>query len=170
MPGVGPALVRHYDRLLSPQPGMPAKVVDLIFHKPLDYIDRTIASSVRDATLGQIATLGVEVQQYHPPKGRYSPHKVIVGDETGDLALTFFDPKFSLAKYKLQIGAKRIVSGKLELYDGYRQMSGKLMVMEPDRAADLARIEAVYAQTDGLGNWHIAKLMRAALPDAPESA
>ncbi|MBY0613216.1 MAG: ATP-dependent DNA helicase RecG, partial [Beijerinckiaceae bacterium] len=75
---------------------------------------------------------------------------------------------FSLAKYKLQIGAERIVSGRLELYDGYRQLSGKIIVLYPDRADDLPSIEPVYAQTEGLTNWLIGKSARAALSILPK--
>ena len=165
--GVGPKLATLYDRLLSTQPGQQARVVDLLFHLPQDFIDRSVSASVRDAPLDSIVTLKVTVEQYNQPRSRASPHKVIVGDQTGDLALAFFDPKFSLAKYKLQIGAERIVSGRMELYDGYRQIAGKIVILETERAGELPNVEAVYAQTEGLGNWQIGKLMRTALAKVP---
>ena len=167
LPGVGPKLSKYYDRLLRAPHGQSARVVDLLFHVPVDQVDRSLSAAVKDAPLHQIVTLKVTVEQYNAPRSRYAPHKVIVGDASGDLALAFFDPKFSLAKYKLQLGAERIVSGKLELYDGYRQMSGKIIVLDIEKADELPSIEAVYAQTEGLTNWLIGKSARTALSTVP---
>ncbi|MBY0612220.1 MAG: ATP-dependent DNA helicase RecG, partial [Beijerinckiaceae bacterium] len=91
LPGVGPKLATLYDRLLRAPHGQPARIVDLLFHVPVDQVDRRLSPSVRDAPFDQIVTLKVVVEQYNAPRSRHAPHKVIVGDGTGDLALAFFD-------------------------------------------------------------------------------
>ncbi len=166
--GVGAETSKKYNRLLDRPLGQPARILDLLFHVPIGSVDRSLSPSVQSAPFDQIVTLKVTVEHYTEPKNKRAPHKVVVGDATGDLVLIFFDPKFSLAKYKLTIGAERIVSGKLELFDGHRQLTGKLLILEADRAVNLPSVEPVYGLTEGLTNYMIGRSANAALERLPE--
>ena len=169
--GVGPKLSKLFDRLLQTPLGHSARLIDLLFHLPVEFIDRSLSQSIADAPLDRIATLRVDVEAYQPPRSRFGPHRVICSDKTGDVILAFFDPKFSLARRNLAIGDERVISGKLELYDGHRQIAGRILVLDPARAADLPAVEAVYGQTEGLANSQIGRVMRTGLqliPRLPE--
>ena len=91
LPGVGPKTAKLFDRLLA-KPGEEARVVDLLFHLPINVIDRSARPTIAEAPLDTMVVLKVRVAEHRKPQGRYSkaPFKVLVEDETGDVELVFF--------------------------------------------------------------------------------
>ena len=168
LPGIGPKIAVLFDRLLARQSGQAARIVDLLFHLPTAGIDRSLSSSIADAPVGTTATFAATVEDHRKPLRPSMPFKVIVGDETGDAALVFFKPRPGQIERDLPIGAKRIISGKLELYDGYRQMVHPERILEFDRASDMPAIEPVYGLTEGLTNRRVGMTARLALDRLPE--
>ena len=167
LPGIGPKIATLFDRLLARQAGQAARIVDLLFHLPTAGIDRSLSSSIADAPVGVIATFAATVEDHRKPLRPTMPFKVIVGDETGDAALVFFKPRPGQIERDLPIGAKRIISGKLELYDGYRQMVHPERILELDRSGDMPALEPVYGLTEGLTNRRTGMAARAALAKLP---
>jgi ATP-dependent DNA helicase RecG len=171
LPGVGPKIAPLLDRLLG-EAGRPARVVDLLFHLPHGGVSRDLKGSIAEAPIGEPVTLAVTVAAHRPsPPGRTrAPYKVLVEDDTGDVTLIFFNrPRPSIEKL-LPKGARRFVSGKIELWDGTRQMSHPL-VLDERGAAALPSVEAVYGQTEGLSSRLIARFVGTALerlPSLPE--
>ena len=167
LPGIGPKIATLFDRLLARQAGQAARIVDILFHLPTAGIDRSLSSSIADAPVGVIATFEATVEDHRKPLRPTMPFKVIVGDETGDAALVFFKPRPGQIERDLPIGAKRIISGKLEVYDGYRQMVHPERILELDRSADMPAMEPVYGLTEGLTNRRTGMAARAALAKLP---
>ena len=167
LPGIGPKIATLFDRLLARQAGQAARIVDLLFHLPTAGIDRSLSSSIADAPVGVIATFAATVEDHRKPLRPTMPFKVIVGDETGDAALVFFKPRPGQIERDLPIGAKRIISGKLELYDGYRQMVHPERILELDRSGDMPALEPVYGLTEGLTNRRTGMAARASLAKLP---
>jgi ATP-dependent DNA helicase RecG len=168
LPGVGPKIAPLLDRLLG-EPGRPARVVDLLFHLPHGGIARELKGSIAEAPVGEPVTLAVTVTAHRPPPPSRSraPYKVLVEDDTGDVTLVFFNlPRPRLEKL-LPKGARRFVSGKIELWDGMRQMVHPDRILDERAAADLPVVEAVYGQTEGLSSRLIGRFVGAALERVP---
>ncbi|MBL8588486.1 MAG: DEAD/DEAH box helicase, partial [Methylobacteriaceae bacterium] len=168
LPGVGPKVEKLIDRLVGPNEAG-ARVVDVLFHLPHGAVDRRNRPKIRDAPRDAVVTLEVTVTEHRPPaskRGR-APYRVLVEDGTGDVELVFFLAHHGWIEKALPIGAKRWVSGKLELWDGHLQM------VHPDRVLDAAGIERlppvepVYGLTEGLSPRILAKAAEAALKRVP---
>ena len=170
--GVGPKLGQALDKLLGDETH-PARVVDLLFHLPTSAVDRRPSPSIADAPIGEIATFSARVVEHRPaPQAKArAPYRVLVEDETGDVTLIFFraDPRHLVQS--LPVGAYRIVSGKLELWEGMRQMVHPERILDPQQADALPAIEPVYGLTEGLAGRTMARIVATAVercPDLPE--
>ena len=166
LPGVGAKLQKLYGRLLGRDD---PRVIDLLFHVPSGAIDRRARPKLRDAPLDTVVTVAVTVDRHRPapPHRVRAPYQVYASDETGDLTLTFFNARRDYLQKLLPVGERRYVSGKIELYDGMRQM------VHPDRIiaeADLPKlplVEPVYPLTEGLTLNAVGKAANAALTRVP---
>ena len=168
LPGVGPKIAPLLDRLLG-EPGRPARVVDLLFHLPHGGVVRQLKGSIAEAPIGEPVTLGVTVAAHRPPplgKAR-APYRVLVEDETGDITLVFFQTPRARIERMLPVGARRYVSGKIELWDGYRQMVHPARVVDEAGLAEIPAVEALYGLTEGLSSRLVARFVGAALERVP---
>jgi len=168
LPGVGPKIAPLLDRLLG-EPGRPARVVDLLFHLPHGGIARELKGSIAEAPVGEPVTLAVTVGAHRPPPPgrRRAPYRVLVEDDTGDITLVFFNAPRQRIEKLLPKGARRLISGKIELRDGTRQMVHPDRVLDEREAASLPAVEAVYGQTEGLSSRLIARFVGGALQRLP---
>ena len=96
-----------------------------------------------------------------------APFKVLVEDDTGDVELVFFLANHEWVRSKLPVGARRWISGKLELWDGRRQIVHPDRVMDADEFARLPSVEPVYGLTEGLYPRTVARAAEAALKRLP---
>ncbi|MBY6240191.1 ATP-dependent DNA helicase RecG [Methylosinus sp. Sm6] len=169
LPGIGPKTAKLFDRLLA-TPGKETRLVDILFHLPINLLDRSLRPTIAEAPYDQIVVLKVRVAEHRKPQGRYAkaPYKVLVEDDTGDCQLIFFLANADWIERSLPIGATRWVSGKLELYDGRRQ------IVHPDRVLDEAGIaklppaEAVHGLTEGLQERFVQRAVEGALERLPQ--
>ena len=171
LPGIGPKTGRLLDRLLGPAAGQgagEARVVDVLFHLPHAVIDRRRQSPIADAPVDQVVTLKATVVDHRapPPRSR-APYRVLMEDATGDVLLVFFLSNHAWIEKMLPLGAERWVSGRLEFYNGHRQM------VHPDRVVDeegfkaMPLCEPIYGLTDGLYPRVLAKAVDGALKRLP---
>ncbi|HMO31089.1 ATP-dependent DNA helicase RecG [Enterovirga sp.] len=170
--GVGPKVAAAFDRLLG-EPGRPARIVDLLLHLPHASVTRALKGSIAEAPVGEPVTLAVQVTAHRPsPPGRgRAPYRVLVEDETGDVTLVFFGLPPARVTAMLPIGARRFVSGTIELYDGRRQMVHPARILDERQAESTSESEAVYGLTEGLSSRLVAKHAASALgrlPPLPE--
>ncbi len=165
--GVGAKLEGLYAKLLASEG--PPRVVDLLFHLPSGLIDRRSRPTLAEAVPGAIVTLAVLVERHRPaPPGKSrAPYKVLVSDETGDLTLVWFNAHRSRIEQMCPVGETRIVSGRIELFDGMRQMVHPDRVLAPEQAATMPMMEPVYPLTEGLGSGHVRRAAEAALARLP---
>ncbi len=169
LPGLGPKTAAHYLRLLKPRGGV-VRVIDLLFHLPSAVIDRSARPTIAAAPINSVVTLSVRVVEHQPPPPRSrAPYKVLVEDDTGDCLLVFFLSNHEWIEKALPQGAKRYVSGKIEMWDGYRQMVHPDQVMDEAGLARMDAIEPVYPLTEGLFARTAIKAARAALARLPQS-
>ncbi len=167
--GVGPKLAKALDRLLGDETHA-ARVIDLLFHLPTGAIDRRPSESIAEAPVGEIATFSARVTEHRPapPTKAKAPYRVIVEDQTGDVTLVFFHADVRHLLQSLPIGAYRIISGKLELWDGMRQMVHPDRILDPKLAATLPTVEPVYGLTEGIGGRVMARIAAGAAERCPE--
>ena len=167
LPGIGPKNAKLFDRLLDKPQG--ARVVDVLFHLPQATVDRRARPKIRDAVPDTIVTIEARVIEHRePPNARSrAPFKVLVEDDTGDVELVFFLANHEWVRSRLPIGATRWISGKLELWDGRRQMVHPDRVMNAEELERLPLVEPVYGLTEGLYQRAVARAAESALKRLP---
>ena len=159
--GIGPQLGRLFERLAGPL------VIDVLWHLPSGIVDRRAAPPIRDLETDQIVTVQVRVEAHEPGIGR-RPYRVFCADDTGTLTLVYFNVKSDYLARLFPIGAERIVSGRVEFYNGMAQMPHPDLVLRPDELDRLKPIEPVYPLTAGLAPRLVQRAAAAALERAPE--
>ena len=102
------------------------------------------------------------------PRNPRQPYRVWCSDETGRLCLTFFNGREDYLKKLLPPGEVRVVSGKVELYQGEVQMTHPDHVVPLDQRESILRVEPVYGLTAGLTQRPMQKAIAAAVERAPE--
>jgi len=162
LPGVGPRIGKLIQGVAGPH------IVDLLWHLPAGLIDRSFAPTIAAAPDGVIATMTVRVDVHNAPRTSRLPYKVICSDTTGFMELVFFHAQKDYLEKALPVGAKRVVSGKVERYDGVLQMTHPDHIGSEDELSQLQSIEPVYPLTAGLTARPLARAVRGAIERAPE--
>jgi len=175
--GAGPRIEEMLNKLVAPlHQSAHARVIDLLWHLPQGVIDRTLTPRIAEARIGEIATLEVTVTEHRPAR-RFSraPYRVLAEDDSGALELVYFNADQAYLKRLLPLGSRRLISGKLEFYDGWLQMPHPDHVVAMDVAeggvASLPLLEPIYPLTAGLTNTTLRKIVAQAfgrLPTLPE--
>jgi ATP-dependent DNA helicase RecG len=167
--GVGPKQDKLFRYLLG-RDDTP-RLVDLLLHLPASVIDRRARPKIRDAVPGTVVTLEVTVDRHRPPRSSRAPFLVFASDDTGDVILTYFRSTAGYVEKLLPVGARRYVSGTLQMYDGVPQMVHPDRVVDEAAFAQLSGIDPVYPLTEGLALGSLRRAMAQALqklPDLPE--
>jgi len=155
--GVGPRLAGLIRRLAGP------RIVDLLWVLPREIIDRRYRPAVAAAEPGRVATLRVHVTLHQPPLSARYPYRVACRDTTGALTLIFFKGDRKYLEQALPQDSVRIVSGRVEHYNGAAQMAHPDFILPEDRLAELPDVEAVYPLTAGLTPKVLRKAVQAAV-------
>src|SRR3954467_3709451 len=167
LPGVGPKQDKLLQYLLSRNET--PRLVDLLLHLPSQVIDRRARPKIRDAVQGTMVTLEVTVDRHRPPPPRNAraPYLVYASDDTGDVVLTFFRAKPDYVEKILPVGAKRYVSGTVQMYDGIPQIVHPDRVIDEEAFAKLSGIDPVYPLTEGLALGSLRRAIAQALTRLP---
>ncbi|MGA2088946.1 MAG: ATP-dependent DNA helicase RecG [Stellaceae bacterium] len=160
--GVGPRLAKLFEALCGPQ------VVDLLWHLPVDLIDRSYRPKIADALPGRIATLTVSVEAHQPPRNPRMPYRVRCRDDSGALFLVFFHVKDDYLERILPVGTTRVVSGRVEHFNNQVQITHPDHILDPEAPGEMKLIEPVYRLTAGLSLRVAQKAVTAALSRAPD--
>jgi ATP-dependent DNA helicase RecG len=173
--GVGPKVEGLLNKLVGPahQAGH-ARVVDLLWHLPVSVVDRPLAPRIAEASIGELATLEITVAEHRPGAGRRgasrAPYRVLVEDAAGAaLELVYFNADPAYLKRLLPVGSRRLISGKLESYDGWLQMPhpDHVGAVEASGGTALPLHEPIYPLTAGLTNTSLRKVIGEALRQLP---
>jgi ATP-dependent DNA helicase RecG len=163
--GVGPRTARLFAALEV------TRLRDLLFLLPTAGQDRRRVDSIREVTPPALVTLEVTVGQHRPPRRPSGPYRVQVADAATEFFLVWFHARGEALQRLLPTGQRRLVSGRLELFDGIAQIVHPDHVLRPEEAAALPAFEPVYPLTAGLGQKQVARAVAGALartPDLPE--
>jgi ATP-dependent DNA helicase RecG len=140
---------------------------DLLYLLPQSGVDRTRRASVRDVIPPTTLTVEVEVGAHFPPRRKGGPYRVMVRDEKLEFIVTFFHARGDYLQKLLPTGQRRLISGKVELFDGVAQMVHPDHVLRPEEAGDLPPYEPVYPLSAGLTQRIVAKAVAATLVRTP---
>ncbi len=159
--GIGPKTAKAFAGLGVERPK------DLVFLLPHSGVDRVRKASVRDAALPATVTVEVEVGGHFPPRSKGRPYRVMVRDAGLEFQLVFFHARSDFLQGLLPTGQRRLVSGRVELFDGIAQMVHPDHVLRPEEAADLPTYEPVYPLTAGVTQKLVMKGVAGALARCP---
>ena len=162
LPGIGAKMAERFAGLQATTPR------DLILTLPTGGVDRRPVASIREVVPPAVATVEVTVARHQPALKKGAPSRVTVEDAAASFTLVFFHANGDWFKRTLPVGSRRLVSGRLELFDGLAQMVHPDHVLPPEEAAKLPRFEPVYPLTAGLTQRAVARAVAASLARAPD--
>ncbi|MFK7762837.1 MAG: ATP-dependent DNA helicase RecG [Roseobacter sp.] len=163
--GIGPKTARHFEGLDVAAPR------DLLFTLPHSVIDRQVRDSVEGADLPDVLTVPVTVGEHRPGRNKGAAYRITVTDAQTAFQLVFFHARGDYWSRALPVGSSKIVSGKVEQFDGLAQMVHPDYIVEPEQAARIPTFEPVYPLSAGLTQKLLFKAVQHALsllPDFPE--
>ncbi len=157
LPGVGVRIAKNLEKVAG------SRVIDLIWHMPIDIIDRRSSPNLKDILFDQIATLEVMIGKHEapPPKSK-APYRVWCHDDTGVVQLIFFHGHSDYIMNQLPEGQMRLISGKVEVYNGNLQMSHPDYMLSLDKRDEIPQIEPVYPLTAGISTKVMARIINEA--------
>ena len=163
--GVGPKSAQNMAALGIEKPR------DVLFTLPYSGVDRRKRDTVQGAEIPGVVTVEVTVGRHTAPQRRGGPYRVYVEDAATAFPLVFFHARDEYLRRILPTGARRVVSGKVELFDGMAQMVHPEHILPPEEAGDIPDFEPVYPLTAGVTQKTMVKAVGSALdrvPDLPE--
>lgn len=164
--GVGPKMGKNFERLVGGQ-----KVLDLLWHLPIDFIDRRFCPKIAEAPNGKVCTLTVNVEKHYPNSNKSSPYRVVVNDESGFMDLVFFRARKDYLQGLLPEKTAVAISGVVVDFRGKKQMTHPDFIVPAKKINEIQTVEPIYPLTQGLTNKVTAKAIRSAVgfaPDMPE--
>ena len=160
LPGVGPKTFKLYEKLTGG-----GKVVNLLFHKPIDLIERIDADNIMAAPDGQTVKLTVTVEQHTPAPRRGQPYRIRCSDASGFIDLVFFNAHSSWIEKQFPIQASVIIGGKVENFRDRKQ------IVHPDLLGqsedEVEKFEVIYPLTAGLTTKPLRKAVLSGLETVP---
>ena len=162
--GVGPKTAKAFAALGVQRPK------DLLYLLPHSGVDRTRRASVRDVVPPVTLTVEVEVGAHFPPRRKGGPYRIMVRDARLEFIVVFFHARGDYLQTLLPTGQRRVISGKVELFDGVAQMVHPDHVLRPEEAGELPPYEPVYPLSAGLTQRIVSKAAASALTRVPDLA
>jgi ATP-dependent DNA helicase RecG len=160
--GVGPKIAEHFAQLQITAPR------DLLFSLPYSVVDRRRRETIRGLELPTTATVEITVGRHRPARNKGGAYRIDVTDQETEFQLVFFHGRSRYLTAQLPEGSRRVVSGKLELFDGMAQMVHPDHMLPLEEAGDIPDFEPVYHLTHGITQKTMFKAVQSALQRVPE--
>ncbi|MFV0358561.1 ATP-dependent DNA helicase RecG [Tropicimonas sp.] len=159
--GIGPKTAGHLAQteILRPR--------DLLFTLPYSGIDRRRVGTIRGLELPDTATVEVTVGAHRPAQRKGGPYRITVEDAGTSFQLVFFHARPDYLQRQLPTGQRRVVSGRIEFFDGIAQMVHPDHILRPEAAGDIPAFEPVYPLTGGITQKLMIRAARSVLARAP---
>ncbi|MEP3846301.1 MAG: ATP-dependent DNA helicase RecG [Paracoccaceae bacterium] len=157
--GIGPKSAKVLDAIGVRAPR------DLLFVLPHTGIDRHLRDTIQGADFPTVLTTCVTVGAHRKAARAY---RVTAEDAELTFQIVFFHARGDYLKKLLPEGERRIVSGKVELFDGVPQMVHPEHVLPEEELDDLPKFEPVYPLTAGVTQKTMWRATRSALERLPE--
>lgn len=120
---------------------------DLLFTLPHSGVDRARRASILEVQAPAVCTVEVTVGQHNAPAQRGRPYRVMVEDAKTTFQLVFFRSHGDYLRKQLPSGQRRIVSGKVEIFDGIGQMVHPDHILTLEESDSIPLFEPVYPLT-----------------------
>ena len=160
--GIGPKIAQTLEKSGIGKPR------DLLMSLPYSGVDRRRRDTIRGVSPPAICTVEVEVGAHHPPASRGRPYRVFVRDAETDFMLVFFNARPDWLRKQLPTGQRRLISGRIEMFDGMVQMTHPDHIATPAEATSIPVFEPLYVQHGGVAQKTLFKAMRSAMRLAPD--
>ncbi|MDW4497747.1 ATP-dependent DNA helicase RecG [Sulfitobacter sp. D35] len=141
---------------------------DLLFTLPHAVIDRRRVSGLAGRSLPAVLTLAVTIGEHHAPRNKGGAYRIHASDGDAALQLVYFHARGDYLRRSLPTGARRVVSGKIELFDGMAQMVHPDFAVPEEEAGQIPDFEPVYPLGAGISQKLMYKATRGALSRLPE--
>ena len=161
LPGVGPKAAKAFESLGVTRPK------DLLYLLPHSGVDRALRQSVREVVPPATLTVEVEIGQHVPPRRKGGPYRIHVRDARVEFLLVYFHARADALAKLLPTGQRRLVSGKVEFFDGIAQMVHPDHVLRVEEGREIPAYEPVYPLSAGLTQRVVGKAAQAALTRVP---
>jgi ATP-dependent DNA helicase RecG len=159
--GVGAKVAPLIQKLAGPL------VRDVLFLSPSGLIVRR-RTTAAEAVDGEVGVFDVIVDRLFVPSRPGAPLKVRASDDTGYVHMVWFGGSPQHIDRQLPRGERRLVSGKVERFNGEVQILHPDWIVPLDQAEDIPAVEPIYPATAGLTTRVVRKLAQGALAVAPE--
>ena len=160
--GVGPKTAKHFAGLGVEAPR------DLLFTLPYAVIDRTPRGSIEGLNFPTVATVSVTIGAHTAGRNKGAAYRVSVTDDQTAFQLVFFHARGDYWARALPEGSRKIVSGKIELFDNLPQMVHPDYMVSDQEADKIPTFEPVYPLTAGITQKLMSKAVQSALELVPE--
>ncbi|WP_299359972.1 ATP-dependent DNA helicase RecG [uncultured Paracoccus sp.] len=160
LPGIGPKAAEALKGMGVTRPR------DLLLTPPHAGVTRRRVAQLSDLRPPETATVTITVERHTPPTGKGRPWRVVCADATGDLTVVFFNARREWIEAQLPCGQTRVLSGKVELFDGLAQMVHPDHILRPGDPPP-AGFEPVYPLAGSLTQKIMARAAAAALERVP---
>ena len=145
LPGIGARLADILKKRIG------TTVIDILRHLPVAIIDRNLITDLSLCETGRIVTVEAEIMSADiPPPNTSRPAKILAKTDQNTIELIFFHARADYLKKMLPLGERRLISGRLERYDGKIQISHPDYMLPPDQFDTMPKIEPVYPLSAGL--------------------
>ncbi|MEM1343686.1 MAG: ATP-dependent DNA helicase RecG [Pseudomonadota bacterium] len=162
LPGLGPKTAKLFTKLGAP------RVRDLLFLAPTGVVDRRLRESLIGAEPGQVATVLATLGEHRPGRTRSAPYRILAEGGGVTFEIVHFRAHAEWMAKTYPEGARRVLSGKLDMFEGRWQMPHPDLVLDEREAGDLRPFEPVYPLIQGLTQRGVARGVAAALARLPE--
>ncbi|MGB3148317.1 MAG: ATP-dependent DNA helicase RecG [Paracoccaceae bacterium] len=140
---------------------------DLLFTLPYAVIDRRLRPTIRDVIPPATATVEVTVGSHMPARRKGGPTRIFVQDSATEFQLVYFHARGDYLQKLLPTGQRRLVSGRVEIFDGLAQMVHPDHVLRPEEAKELPGFEPVYPLVAGVTQRVLYKAVQSVLARLP---
>ncbi len=162
--GVGPKTATLFEGLHIEKPK------DLLLTLPSSGIDRSRKASIRDVVLPETVTVEVEIGMHVPARQKGRPYHVHVTDAETEFRLVFFHARGDYLQKQLPTGQRRVISGRVEMFDSMAQMVHPDHMLPIAKADAIPEFEPVYPLTQGVTQKLMFRATRSALGMVPDMA
>ncbi|KGJ06187.1 ATP-dependent DNA helicase RecG [Paracoccus halophilus] len=162
LPGIGPRAAESLAQM-----GV-TRLRDLILTLPHSGIRRRPVARLADARPPETVTVTITVQSHSPPAAKNRPWRVQCSDGVSDLQIVFFHPRRDWIEKQLPPGQRRVISGRIELFDGMAQMVHPDHI-GPEGATPPPEFEPVYPLSGRLTQGVLQKAVAGAMAQLPEA-
>jgi ATP-dependent DNA helicase RecG len=160
--GIGPKTALHFAQLGVAAPR------DLLFTLPQSGIDRRLLQTVQGAAFPTTLTVAVTIGKHTAPRTKSGAYRIHVEDAQTSFQLVFFHARGTYWESQLPTGSRRIVSGRVELFDGIPQMVHPDFTVPEAEADTIPPFEPVYPLTHGITQKLMYKATRGTLALVPQ--